>query len=170
MATFLDGSGQFFPDFRRFVVMASRKLGLEQLSPQPIIPPPFNPGHDLDIRHMDLLLELQKEVSSGAKSHGYRRRALHVPSPDAYGGRRPRAKRAELERRIADIDRSLGGILKRSRVAPGAPPCGTGWRNETDKKTLSAEVAAAEAAPEELVIDPDGAGPVSPIRSRSDVE
>jgi hypothetical protein len=28
MATILAGSGQFFPDFRRFVVMASRKLGL----------------------------------------------------------------------------------------------------------------------------------------------
>jgi hypothetical protein len=28
MATFSDGSGQFFPDFRQFIVRASRKLGL----------------------------------------------------------------------------------------------------------------------------------------------
>jgi hypothetical protein len=28
MATVLDGSGQFFPDFRRFVIMARGKLGL----------------------------------------------------------------------------------------------------------------------------------------------
>jgi hypothetical protein len=28
MATFLDGPGQNFPDFRRIVVMPSRKLGL----------------------------------------------------------------------------------------------------------------------------------------------
>jgi hypothetical protein len=28
MAAYLDGQGQFFPDFRRFAVMASRKLGL----------------------------------------------------------------------------------------------------------------------------------------------
>jgi hypothetical protein len=29
MATFLDDPGQFFQDFRRFVVTASRKLGLD---------------------------------------------------------------------------------------------------------------------------------------------
>jgi hypothetical protein len=29
MATFLDDPGRFFPDFRQFAVMASRKLGLE---------------------------------------------------------------------------------------------------------------------------------------------
>jgi hypothetical protein len=30
MATFSDGSGQFFPDFRQFIVRASRKLGIEE--------------------------------------------------------------------------------------------------------------------------------------------
>src|SRR3954463_10358421 len=33
MATDLDRVRQFFPDFRRFIVMASRKLGIDEPSP-----------------------------------------------------------------------------------------------------------------------------------------
>jgi hypothetical protein len=33
MATFLDDPGRFFPDFRRFAVMVSRKLGLTSVIP-----------------------------------------------------------------------------------------------------------------------------------------